>query len=190
MGLSYLRRELRSFQWERPSLSVRPQEAARTDAPHEASRKAGSPSAFPLSDLSIGRGAVLMGFYPLKEHVQSVRIQEALAKVRKEGIHIIQPTEVKDYLQRYPEMIDLLPKVARLARIHLPEAQLMLTLYRDPEIEEEEYLTIDIRLAQYDGSVLERIDAIADLYLPSLVRQRGWIQLTTDFQPPEEQDAV
>lgn len=117
-------------------------------------------------------------------------IPETLKQVRREGVQITDPDEVGDYLRRYPEMIDLIPEVIRLVRSHLPDAQLTLSVYHDPEIAEEEYLALLARFTRYEESTLKRLDRVAEQYLPALVCRQGWIQLTTDFHPPEDAYAL
>lgn len=117
-------------------------------------------------------------------------IPETLEEVRREDIRIADPGEVGDYLQRYPELLDLVPEVVRLARSHLPDAQLTLSVYHDPEIADEEYLVLYARFNKYDESVVERLDRVAEQYLPGLVGRQGWIQITTDFHPPEDAYAL
>lgn len=129
-------------------------------------------------------------YSPTQKYIQHSRIREALTEVRKQGVKIVKPNEVQEYLQRYPELIDLVPEVARLARSHLPDAWLTLSVYHDPEIAEEEYLVLHARLATYDESIVKRLDEVAERYLPELVHREGWIQLTTDFHPPEDAYAL
>ncbi|MFN3762324.1 MAG: hypothetical protein ACK4WK_03865 [Anaerolineae bacterium] len=117
-------------------------------------------------------------------------MEETLEEVSRQHVPIVGPAEVRDYLLRYPDIIELVPQVIRLARRDLPEAQLILTVYQDPEIDEEEYLVIYARFAHYDESVIEKIDTVMDKYLRQLVSREGWIQLTTDFRPPEDTYAV
>ncbi|MCS7178064.1 MAG: hypothetical protein RML46_03165 [Anaerolineae bacterium] len=124
-----------------------------------------------------------------QQYVQFVRIQETLEKIRRHGLKIIKTNEVQDYLQRYPELIDLVPEVARLVRSHLPDAQLTLSLYHDPE-EEDEYLILCARFAKYDELALERIRRTRSAYRDMLTGCQGWIFLTTDFQAPESPYAV
>jgi hypothetical protein len=47
-----------------------------------------------------------------------------------------------------------------------------------------------IRLKHYDDSVIERLEEAEAEFLNQLVSKRGWIQLTTDFREPEEEDTL
>lgn len=125
-------------------------------------------------------------YLPTQQYIQLSGIQKALAEVHKQGVKIVKPDKVQEYLRRYPGLIDLVPEVARLARSHLPDAQLTMSVYHDPEIAEEEYLVLYARFATYDESVVKRLDEAVEQYLPKLVHREGWIQLTTDFHPPED----
>jgi hypothetical protein len=62
-------------------------------------------------------------------------------------------------------------------------------VYQDPEIDDN-YLVLYIRLKHYDDSVIERLEEAEAEFLNQLVSKRGWIQLTTDFREPEEEDAL
>ncbi|MBC7225755.1 MAG: hypothetical protein H5T61_00795 [Thermoflexales bacterium] len=124
-----------------------------------------------------------------QRYVQFFRIQSALAEVDGMGIKIVKRDQVQDYLRRYPEMIDLLPKVARLVQEQLPDARLVLTVYQDPE-EEDEYLTIYARFAKYDKCSLERVRITRSRYRDMLRDCQGWIFLTTDFQTSDRPYAV
>ncbi len=116
--------------------------------------------------------------------VQFFRIQKVLEKITPYDIKVLRSDQVRDYLQRYPELIDLVPLVAHVVRSHLPNAQLTLTVYHDPE-EEDEHLIIYARFAKYDDSALERIRHTRSIYRDMLTNCRGWIFLTTDFHSPE-----
>jgi hypothetical protein len=48
----------------------------------------------------------------------------------------------------------------------------------------------NIRPKHYDDSVIERLEEAEAEFLNQLVSKRGWIQLTTDFREPEEEDAL
>lgn len=112
------------------------------------------------------------------------RIQEELITLECLGVRIPDPAEVFDYLVRFPEMGPVVVKVARLAAEKLPDAQLTLQVYHDPEIEDE-YLTLYARFASYDETTMEKIRAVREKYRPLVRNTSGWFLLTTDFRPPE-----
>jgi hypothetical protein len=105
-------------------------------------------------------------------------------KVRLENPH-----SIREYLLRFTELLDVIPKAVGAAKKHFPEAQLVMDVYQDPEIDDN-YLVLYIRLKHYDDSVIERLEEAEAEFLNQLVSKRGWIQLTTDFRELEEEDAL
>ena len=91
--------------------------------------------------------------------------------------------KVSDYLLRFPDMLEAINQVIRTVREHLPEAQLELVVYHDPEIEDE-YLVLYARFSQYTSAVMERIRAARRAYSPHIRDKSGWVLLTTDFRRP------
>jgi len=111
-------------------------------------------------------------------------LSQALSRIRSEGTVIPRPFDVRGYLVRYPEMLEVAPAVCRAAaRRFGTEAQLSLELYRDPEIEDE-YLTLYIRQEPYEDDVMKRIEATWDECAEVIAGSSGWILVTTDFEPP------
>jgi hypothetical protein len=128
------------------------------------------------------------------------KIDELMEHLSKDPqVRVKNPKLVRRYLHKFNDMIDVVPEAVNAAKRHFPEAQLVLDLYEDPEIDDR-YLVLYVRLWSYDKSVMERVrEAREELYsfidrlekaeaefLHRLVDKRGWIQITTDFQKPEE----
>jgi len=99
-------------------------------------------------------------------------------------VRIPDPAEVVEYLVRFPELISVVDAVVRLAAKMLPEAQLTLQVYHNPEIDDQ-YLVLYARFASYDETTIERIRAVRDKYRPLFKNTSCWLLLTTDFRPPE-----
>jgi len=102
-------------------------------------------------------------------------------KVRLENHH-----SIREYLLRFTELLDVIQQTVDAAKKHVPDAQLVMDVYQDPEIDDC-YLALYIRLKHYDDSVVERLEKAEAEFLNQLVHKRGWIQLTTDFREPEEE---
>jgi hypothetical protein len=133
----------------------------------------------------------------LKAKEKVDELMERLAQEPK--VRVKNPKLVRRYLYKFNDMIDVVPKAVNAAKRNFPKAQLVLDLYEDPEIEDR-YLVLYVRLWSYDESVMERVrEARTELksfidrleetekeFLHHLVERRGWLQLTTDFQKPEE----
>jgi hypothetical protein len=66
--------------------------------------------------------------------------------------------KVSEYVLRFPDMRETVNQVVRVAREHLPEAQLEMVMYTDPEIDDS-YLVLYARFPEYTPDVMERIRA-------------------------------
>jgi hypothetical protein len=114
----------------------------------------------------------------------NAQVQSALSELVLLGVTIPRPSEVKDNLLRYPDLIDLLLPVSVTTRQRFgPEAQLSLEVYRDPEVQDS-YLALYVRQDRYDDTVMERITQICAGYEQELADRSGWFLVTTDFCPP------
>jgi hypothetical protein len=91
---------------------------------------------------------------------------------------------IREYLLQFVDLAEVVSHAVEAAKQHFPEAQLVLEVYRDPEIDNE-YLALYVRLSRYDDTVMERIAAAEAEYLDRLAGKSGWIQLTTDFRTPD-----
>jgi hypothetical protein len=102
-------------------------------------------------------------------------------------VRLADPDGIRVYLSQTPELGDVIPRAVEVARKHFPEAQLILDVYKDPEIPdmEDTYLVLYVRLKNYASLSIRRLEeAMAEL--AHLLRgRRGWIHLTTDFREPE-----
>jgi hypothetical protein len=113
--------------------------------------------------------------------------------MHQDTIHVIEEVlegritdRSKEYLLRFTELLDVIPKAVDATKKHFPEAQLVVDVYKDPEIDDH-YLVLYVRSKYYDDSFIERLEKAEAEFLDQLVNKRGWIQLTTDFQEPEEE---
>jgi len=114
---------------------------------------------------------------------------EGLIEWLTRKVRLENPHSIREYLLRFTELLDVIPKAVDAAKKHFPEAQLVMDVYQDPEIDDN-YLVLYIRLKHYDDSFIERLDKAEAEFLNQLVSKRGWIQLTTDFRQPEGEDAL
>jgi hypothetical protein len=86
-----------------------------------------------------------------------------------------------DYLNKFPDIIDIIPKAVSATREYFPYAQIVLDLYIDPEIDDK-YLVLYVRLKEYEGSIIELLDKARLEILDELKDKKGWIQITTDYK--------
>lgn len=116
-------------------------------------------------------------------------IERLLSGLRNNQVHLSESEQIVEYLLQFPDVLDVIPLAVRSAQKYFPEAQLVLSLYRDPEAEDR-YLALYVRLKRYDESVIERIETAEAEFLDYLSDKEGWLQLTTDFREPEAEDAL
>lgn len=134
-------------------------------------------------------GQVYRGGFPASSTSLVETNESVLRDLREQGVRVHHPGSVLDYLTQYPGLVDVLPKAVAAARAHFPEAQLVMDLYQDPEIEDR-YLVLYVRLKAYDDSVLERLEQAESAFIHLLEGTEGWLQLTTDFRVAEDKDAL
>jgi len=110
--------------------------------------------------------------------------EQILDRLQRNQIAIPQPAEVRDYLDRFQDLMDLLPRICERVRERLgAQPQLSLEIYSDPEIEDA-YLTLLVRQENYALDLLDTLDKISAEFDPELAQKSGWILVTTDFDPP------
>jgi len=80
--------------------------------------------------------AALQDDHLQKDSDLNIKIAQTLNLAQKDQVVVPRPDEVRDYLQNYPDIIDIIPSLCKKARKEfvLP-TQLALELYRDPESE-------------------------------------------------------
>lgn len=124
---------------------------------------------------------------PLKQGTDvTSEIEAILFKLSFLEVRLGQLKEIKDYLFRFRDLIDLILPVCNAARKRFGfQAQLALEVYHDPEVEDE-YLVLYVRLNKYDESVIKRIKEIRKEYEGEFAGGKGWFLLTTDFRPPAD----
>lgn len=108
-------------------------------------------------------------------------IYRTISYLQIQGIHV-NPNEVEDYFLKFPDMIETTRDVAFIVIQKLPAAKLFLKVYRDPEIEDT-HLVIYARFQSYDEDTMKKIKATREEYRGRLIGKRGWLLLTTDFEP-------
>jgi len=106
--------------------------------------------------------------------------------VLKNGIRIPEVPKVKNYLSNFPELIEILPLVCKLAKKKFPpdKAQLSLEVTKDFS-GDTEFLILYVRQEQYDENIMEILDDIRSTYGEKLIGKNGWLLVTTDYCPPE-----
>jgi len=119
------------------------------------------------------------------ETTASGHVEPLLERLLGRGIKIPRPDEVRDYLERYPDVIGLTEKVCNLARVEFAgNAELSLELYIDPEIDDP-HLTLYVQQETYDQSIWDGIERIREGYEDEVADLSGWLHVTVDFRAPE-----
>ncbi len=113
-----------------------------------------------------------------------LELNSLLKELQELGVKLLNQKEINEYLLSFPDLIEVTRRAVFAALRHMPDAQLVMKVYQDPEIEDR-YLAIYARFEDYDESTLERIEAAESEYIELLSDRDGWIQLSTDFREPE-----
>lgn len=108
-----------------------------------------------------------------------------------ESIHRLYDVDINDnheiikYLLKYPELISLLsPMSEQLRKIFGSEAQVILEMYFDPEIDYH-YLIFCLRLNDYSTDFMKQIELIHEPFDEQMAKTAGWLLITTDFNYPQ-----
>jgi hypothetical protein len=99
------------------------------------------------------------------------------------GVENPHPRDVMAYLSSHRELAKIVPLVCEQARREFgEEAELILTVYRDLEIDDR-HLTLNVRLKSYGDLMVERMDRVTQPFEEQLCKASGYLLVTTDFQP-------
>jgi pyridoxal/pyridoxine/pyridoxamine kinase len=111
-------------------------------------------------------------------------ILELLQNLSKD-IKVNNINAICDYLVKFPDIIDIIPKAVNSAKKYFPNAKIILDFYIDPEIDDE-YPIIYVRAEKYDDKFMELLEKAEEEFIRELIDKKGWISLTTDFGKPDE----
>lgn len=89
---------------------------------------------------------------------------------------------VRQYLCDFPDLVDTLDEVIQILDTGFPvDAEFVLTLYEDPEIDDH-YVNILVRAPNDVERLLQALDKAQEEYCDLLTETKGWILVTTDFK--------
>jgi hypothetical protein len=112
-------------------------------------------------------------------------IEDDLKIIRKSGVQIPHPEEVREHLLIFQSLADKVVEACNRCLSHFSKsAQLSLEIYRDPELGFDS-LKLYIRQTIYEPDILEQIDMLREPYLPLISNKVGSFHITTDFQSPK-----
>ncbi|MCS6773432.1 MAG: hypothetical protein RMM31_08580 [Anaerolineae bacterium] len=121
----------------------------------------------------------------MDERYADLPVEVALDELERAGVCIEGRDRVVHYLTAFPSLIQTLFRAVSAAREHLPEAELTLEVYQDPEIDDP-HLVLYARQETYDPSFMERLERAEATYIDDLKYSKGWLNLATDFWRPSE----
>ncbi|MCX7925441.1 MAG: hypothetical protein N2554_06475 [Fimbriimonadales bacterium] len=107
---------------------------------------------------------------------------QLVEQLQAQGVAIPSREAITTFLTAHPDLLALLTPIVETAREHLPDAELSLERYTDPEIDDE-YLVIYARFPEYDEGVLQRIDRAREACEPLWQGAPDLVFITTDFKP-------
>jgi hypothetical protein len=116
--------------------------------------------------------------------------QEIEALVAPDGIEVVAPRDVGVYLDAHPDLAQLVPALcARARREFGTDAELILEVYHDPEIDDH-YLSLEVRLPSYDETIMERIASVSEPFDEQLCQASGYFLVNTSFRTPRANHGV
>ncbi len=111
-------------------------------------------------------------------------IEDLFESLERDLIFISDPSDVREYLYKYPDIIGLIKFVGELITDKFDiNSQVTLEVFHDPEVDDS-YLTFYIRQKDYEDDIMDKIDEISERFEPYLQDVKGWLLVTTDFSPP------
>ncbi|MHC4620260.1 MAG: hypothetical protein ACYTEQ_21135 [Planctomycetota bacterium] len=115
----------------------------------------------------------------------SLRAEHVIRRAQDKGVQVPDASLIRRYLSTFDDTADL-TEILLLCAVERfsSNSQLSLELYQSKEIDDE-YLTICIRQTSYEEGLMEKIEELSALFDDHLCQISGWVQITTDFRPPE-----
>lgn len=107
------------------------------------------------------------------------------AALAEQGIVTSDLPEIRRYLASHRDLARIVPRVCEQGRCEFgPEAELILKVYQDPEIDDR-HLTLAVRLPAYDvNTITARMDSVTEPFEEELCSASGFILVMTDFRVP------
>jgi hypothetical protein len=101
-----------------------------------------------------------------------------------QGIVVPNQAVIQDYLASHRDLAKILPSICAQARREFgQDAELILEVYCDPEIDDR-HLSLYVRLPAYENNTIsERLDRVTQPFEDELCSASGYLLVTTDFRP-------
>ena len=85
-------------------------------------------------------------------------VDDALQELEAAGVHLPQLSEVRDYLTRHPDLIDITLRVVRAARDEIGgQTQLSLEIYHSSQVNDL-YPTLNVRRNEYVEDIFDLVE--------------------------------
>ena len=99
-------------------------------------------------------------------------------------IKVPKPAAVAAFLDGRPQLAQIVADMAPaiLAEFAGEPSQVLLAVYEDPEIDDR-YLVYYVRLPEYEDSIMDRLDRVAEPFEARRGESGEWVLVTTDFHP-------
>ena len=122
-----------------------------------------------------------------RQRVPRKHVDAALAG---QGILIPHAQDIGAYLDSHLDLARLVPSLCAQARREFgTDAELILKVYRDPEINDQ-YLSLEVRLPSYDETIMDRIESVTQPFHEQLCQLSGFFLVNTFFRRPRANHAV
>jgi hypothetical protein len=113
-------------------------------------------------------------------------IHADLLDIKREfNIVIPTPDKLIDYLQKNPELVDILWKVSKLTSDSFPKPNEVAIEMSSGEEPSDNILVVFVRMKEYPEDIINQLDFICEKFESDLILSEGFILLTTDFQSPK-----
>ena len=118
----------------------------------------------------------------LAEPVATVPANVLLEQLQRDGIRTPRLAEVRDYVQRYPDIIPVMQHACTLSVAEFAgKAGLSLEVYVDPEIADP-YLTLYVQKEGYDPATSQVIENIFATYAEGMTNSAAWMMVMQDYR--------
>ena len=94
------------------------------------------------------------------------------------------PSKVRNFLYSHPDIAGLANIVSEKVYDNFDIGVQLSLEIEDDDVPNSEYLVLNVRVPEYDNSVMDRIRKIRERYYDSLDDMSGWFLLTTDYCSP------
>jgi len=107
-------------------------------------------------------------------------IERIMNQLQEMNIMIPKPAKIREYLLKYPDIIELILPVVNDAREAFLGRFMFLDVYEDDDYHNS--LVLYIRQESYDEPISEKINEIIKQYKEELAGKSGQIRVATDFE--------